>query len=231
MFNDECNPKKYLDDIKDYMSMKNIPEDCKLKALEQLLSGHLKNWFQSNKALILSFERFETLFLEECYSIPVKVALKSKWSERKYNKSNGSLKKCFYSQLNKAQYFDPPLTTYEINFLIIHQMLVSIQIAMSTVNFALTQTVVQSLSQLDIAHSRLQDENNAARIEAEEIFPGWGESKVKLDIMPFPRQIKIEVPQRIEVGDIFKVTVGDSEEEGVGASGLNTVLAQITSRC
>lgn len=70
MYNDKMNPKEYLEEIKNYLKMKKIPEELRLMMVENVLANHMKTWFKVNKQSFVSFEIFENKFLEEYYSIP-----------------------------------------------------------------------------------------------------------------------------------------------------------------
>lgn len=174
-FTEKTNPKQYLEEIRNYLKIKNIPEGFTLIMVENILAPHIKTWYQTNAGIITSFEDFENKFLEKYYSVPVRVAWKTAWLMRTYDGSDGTMQEYFYDQHNRAKYFDPLLSTYEINFSILQQMPMSIIVATSAVNFSDSAMAVQTLAQLDIAYAKAKQQlnrGNGSQATSEEIFPG-----------------------------------------------------------
>lgn len=149
--------------------MRNVPSEFQVATLEQMLSGHTRNWFRINKRNIVSIEEFERLFLEEFYTVPIRVAFKAQWASKKYYAKDSTLQEYFYSQLLQAKYFDPPVLPYEINFSIVQQMPPAVQFALSTVDFSQTGAITQALAQIDITHNNF---HNAIQVDNQNNNPG-----------------------------------------------------------
>ena len=128
--------------------------------IEGFLEGRVKVWFDMNRNNLMTIALFRQAFLEEFYSTPVKVQFKNQWLSRRYRAKEGSMQASFFKQIRDAKYFDPPLSSYEINYSIIQQFSHKILIALETLNYSDTRIVGQILGQLDVTQIDAELEKN-----------------------------------------------------------------------
>lgn len=150
-FNEERNPLEYLENLERYMSLKNVREEYKMTVLENILEGRVKTWYQVTKNAITNFGVFKAHFRKEFYAIPNRVQFKNLWFSRKYKVNDGSMQSYFYKQIREAQYFEPPLSAYEINYTIVQQLPLRVKTNLAAINFAETNAVSRALAQLDMS--------------------------------------------------------------------------------
>lgn len=130
--------------------------------MEHALVGKANLWYNL-KGNFRNFEEFKEEFLNEFYSIPIRVRVKKRWMECKYDSRNEPLQTYFYKQLAQARYFIPKLTDFEANYNIVQQYPMWIRETLSTVNFADTSAVAQVLGNLDAVKDdsdKMQRRNN-----------------------------------------------------------------------
>lgn len=151
-FNDKINPKEYLEQIKKYFDVKAIRAPQQILMLENILDAPIKVWYQNVKNSIQNFDQFKEAFLKQFYSIPIRLHFKARWQARRYT-SEVTMQEYFYRQVNEAQYFEPPVLPYEVNFSIIQQMPLQTRMALATIDYSQTNQVSQALAQLDLAQS------------------------------------------------------------------------------
>lgn len=159
-FSENSNPMNFIDELDRYFKFKNVREEHKLLVVESLIEGRLKIWFEIEKNVIANFEAFKVAFKNEFYSVPVKVRIKNQWATRRYSGEEESLHGYFFKQLKESRYFDPPLSAYEINFAIIQQLPIKVQIALSTLDYSQTNLVTQALSQMDVVHKQFEQKRS-----------------------------------------------------------------------
>lgn len=93
-------------------------EENKIIDKESALNGRAKLWFDMYKGQFQtnrersSYENFKELFLDEFYSVPLKVKMKTKWLTKKYNAREESMLSYFYKQIKEARFFS--ITTVAI---------------------------------------------------------------------------------------------------------------------
>lgn len=163
-FNEETNPLEYLEDLNRYFTFKNVREEHKLIVIESIVEGKMKIWYQIARHTIATFGQFRNAFLEEFYSVPIRVRVKNRWASRRYSWKDGSLHSYFQQQLRETRFFDPPLTPYEINFTIIQQLPQRIRAVLATVNFSETNLITQALTQIDSSQEDMtQDRGREVR--------------------------------------------------------------------
>lgn len=130
----------------------------KMVIVKHALEGKASSSFNL-KENITSFDIFKEQFLEEFYSIPIRVRFKKQWMERRCHVGTQSLQGYFYDQVAKARFFIPKLTEFEINYNIVQQYPPWVRETLSTINFGETNVIVQALGNLDtIRTERNRDE-------------------------------------------------------------------------
>lgn len=160
-FCEESNPMEYIESIERYLKLKNVCEEQCLMVVENIIEGRVRIWYEVVKNQVSTFIEFKHAFLNEFYSIPVRVRFKNQWAYRKYKSSDGSMHSYFYKQLKETRYFDPPLTPYEINYSIIQQLPSRIRSNLSTVNFSDSNSVAQALAQIDLAQEDFERQRDS----------------------------------------------------------------------
>lgn len=168
-FSDETkmNPKEYLEKLKSFKKLKNIDDKLVLLILEHSLEGRARLWYDLN-ANFETFDDFQTEFLDEFYSIPVRVKIKNLWVARRYT-SNVSFPEYFYSQSKESSFFIPELTTYEINYTIIQQFPTWVRDHLVMIDFNETKHIVQSLTNLE-ANRKEKESRSVSHIPKERFF-------------------------------------------------------------
>lgn len=149
-FSDENknNPNEFLTDLEKYFHFKNVRDEHKIIVTESLLEGRAKIWMNSGTQTFRSYREFREAFLNEFYSIPIRVKLKNQWLSRRYRNADGNLQEYFYTQMRTAKYFEPELSVYEIIFSILQQFPNRIRESLASVEYNI-DSVSQALSRLD----------------------------------------------------------------------------------
>lgn len=142
------NPVEFLEELEKFCRLKNMNRDTdKMLVIENALEGRACCWFTVNR--INDFETFKQLFMEEFYSVPIKIKFKNNWSSRKYHEKIGSLQTYFYSQLKESEYIRPKLSAYETNYIILQQLPVRVRESLAVLDFEKTSLIIRALSQFD----------------------------------------------------------------------------------
>ena len=155
--NESQNPCEFLEAIEKYFITKRVQNKNKLNVLENALEERAKIWFAIQKNDLVDYESFKTRFLEEFYSIPIKVKIESNWLAKRFDPTRGNLQSYFLQQIKEAQYFLPKMESYEVNFIIVQQMPIRVREALVTVDYSSMDKVLQALAQLD---ATFIDKNN-----------------------------------------------------------------------
>jgi len=119
---DSKHPIEYLNEIENYFNVRKIDDSTRLLAIGNSLEGKSKYWFENNKLTIATFESFKEQFKKSVFSIPIQIKIKKKWQARQYHEENSSLEVFFSEQLRLAQYFEPKMLNFKINFKIAQQL-------------------------------------------------------------------------------------------------------------
>lgn len=114
------NPVEFLDELEKYFRVRNIKEEKKIFVTEHALEEKASLWFHL-KEQFRNFEDFKVQFLEEFYSIPIRVRFKKSWMESHCDLQRETLLNYFYRQLQKSRYFIPRISDFEVNYNIIYQ--------------------------------------------------------------------------------------------------------------
>jgi len=93
---------------------------------------------------------FKEEFKKSFFSIPIQIKIKEKWQARQYREENGSLEAFFSEQLRLAQYFEPKMLNFEINFKIAQQLSWRAREALVGADFEDAQTIITRLQYLDL---------------------------------------------------------------------------------
>lgn len=149
-FDESENPNQFIERLQRFYTVKSIPNDGKLSVLEGSFEGRARAWFDTQKNTFINYEDFQTKFLAEFYSIPVRVKIKSSWLAKRFDGNKGNLQTYFLNQIRDAQYFIPRLEAYELHYTVIQQMPTRIRDALATVDFSNFDKISQALSQLDL---------------------------------------------------------------------------------
>lgn len=144
----ERNPIEFLEEMKRFFKAKNVKQEKKMTIVEHALEGRASLWMdlQNN---IENYDQFKVRFLEEFYSVPIRVQFKNAWLERRYNAQKESLQTYYYRQVKDARYFRPELTEYEVNYNIIQQYPAWIKERLVTVDYNNSALIGQTLGSLD----------------------------------------------------------------------------------
>lgn len=154
------NPAEFLDEIDKFFKIKSVKNEKKMNVIEHALQGKAALWFEL-RVEFRDYDQFKEDFLNEFYSIPIRVLFKNRWLERRCNANDESLQTYYYRQLRDARYFSPRLTAYEINYNIIQQYPVWIREALATVDFNNETLIGQTLGSLDgIRRERAKNRDN-----------------------------------------------------------------------
>lgn len=144
----ETNPVEFMTQMEKFSKMKNVREDRKMAFVELALEGKAGSWLNL-KDNITNFNDFKIQFLEEFYSIPIRVRFKKQWIEKRCNVNSESLQNYFYEQVAQARFFIPKLSEFEVNYNIVQQYPPWVRETLSTINFGDTNIIVQALGNLD----------------------------------------------------------------------------------
>lgn len=188
----EKHPMEFIEELEKYMKTKNVKEVRKMSVVEHALEGKADLWFNLRENF-MNYEDFKEQFIEEFYSIPIRVRFKKKWMEERYEASRESLQIFFYKQLGRARYFIPRLSEFELNYNIVQQFPNWVRETLSTINFTDTNAIVQTLGNLDVVrkdrtwenrtnhHNNSQHKQNAPRINQTRIQGGNHQSRGRRD--------------------------------------------------
>ncbi|XP_024946815.1 uncharacterized protein LOC112495254 [Cephus cinctus] len=158
------NPQQFLHELERYCRLRDVPPESKLKIVETCLAGRALNWFTIHRDDFRNFQHFVNKFEAEFYSIPVRIRIKTRWQERRYKLSDGSILAYFYDQVRAAQYLCPRLGVYEMHYTIVQQLPMRVREILATVDYADTTILIQALEQLDksreIENERYKSINN-----------------------------------------------------------------------
>lgn len=143
------NPHEFIEDVERYFRCKNIRNDQKLIVLETFLRGRARAWFLINRQDCDNFHDFRILFLDEFYSLPVKVRLMNRWRDRRYVSADGSLVDYYYKQVQASRYFEPPMSSYEVNYCIAQQLPARIRDLLSTIDYSNSALMMQVITHYD----------------------------------------------------------------------------------
>lgn len=72
-FTNNKNPNQFIERLEKYFSVKHVSEANPLNILDGALEGRARAWFEARRDSFLSYENFKTKFLEEFYSVPIRV--------------------------------------------------------------------------------------------------------------------------------------------------------------
>lgn len=147
---DSKHPIEYVNDLENYLNARRIVDSARLLVISNSLSGKAKYWYENNKQTITSFESFKEQFKKAFFSIPIQMKIKEKWQNRRYKEEEKSLEVFFSEQLKVAQYFEPKMLNFEINFKIAQQLPWRAREALAGADFENAQTVVTRLQYLDL---------------------------------------------------------------------------------
>lgn len=166
------NSVEFIEEMQKFLKTKNIKGLRGMSIVEHALEGKANLWYSLTGGFT-DFENFKEKFLEEFYSVPIRVRFKKLWMERRYEARNDSLQTYFYQQLAKARYFIPKLSDYEVNYNIIQQYPPWVKETLSTINYSNVNVIAQTLGNLDAVRrerenkqtsNNYQVKNNGARI-------------------------------------------------------------------
>lgn len=148
-FHDETNinPRVFLDQLDKYFALKGISPERRLLVIEYFLEGRAKNWFELLSNLT-SYDEFKQKFLDEFFSVPIRVKIENEWATRRYDASM-SLQAYYYSQLKEAAHFVPKMDEYKLNYSITQQYPQWVRENLCTVNFWDKGAIAQALVNLD----------------------------------------------------------------------------------
>lgn len=131
------------------MVVKNL-QGNRVNFLDGFFEGRARAWFDSQRSSIINYNDFITRFLSECFSILIRVKLKSNWLARRFDNNNDNLQTYFLNQIRDVQHFLPQLEPYELHFTIIQQMPIRVREILSTIDFNNYKKILQTLSQLNM---------------------------------------------------------------------------------
>lgn len=146
------HPREFLESFEKYLRIKRVGDDCKMLIVESALEGRAKVWYNAKRAQCQDYEAFKTAFLSEFFSIPVQVRMKSQWASRRHTGQSGPLQTFFLKQITEAQYFNPALDPYELNYTVVQQLPVRVRESLVTADYTDTNAIAHSLSQLDMVN-------------------------------------------------------------------------------
>ena len=160
-FEDESrNPNEFIVTLNKYFVTKSIRNEHKLDIVYNALEGQAKFWFEANRDNFADYNAFSQSFLEEFYSVPIRVKIKSDWLAKRFDSSDGNLQTYFLKQVKEAQHFVPRMDAYELHYIVIQQMPIRVREALVTVDFTDIKKIQQALSQLDLTIVEKTNNNN-----------------------------------------------------------------------
>lgn len=155
IFSDSQNPHIFLEKLDKFYKLKHVSNINRLDFLDEAFEGRAKIWHETQN--YENYDDFKQKFLEEFFSIPVRVRVKSKWFAKRFDPANDQLNKYFLNQVKDAQYFIPKMDNYELHYIIIQQLPIRIREIMATVDFNDFNKISQCLSQLDLTFTDKQN--------------------------------------------------------------------------
>ena len=153
--------EEFLQDIEQYLTIKQIPVYFQAKTISNALKERAKVWFNAVRNTLTSFDDFRNRFREEFLSEEAQERAKDTWKARRY--VDGNLLNYFYARVGDASKFHPPLSEYQVNKTIISQYPREIEYALAGVDPACSKSVVQALSRVEESRVRqfIANQNNA----------------------------------------------------------------------
>lgn len=149
-FEESENPNHFIEKLRKFFTVKKVADDNKLNILEGAFDGRVRAWFETKKNSFINYKDFEKKFLEEFYSIPIRVRIKSNWLAKRFEPNKESLNSYFLGQVQQAQYFLPKMEEYEVYYTIISQMPIRVRESLATIDFSNFNSISQASTQLDI---------------------------------------------------------------------------------
>ena len=151
------NPAEFIEKIEKYFVRKSVNVEQKLLFIEDALKGRARAWVDAHSTPFMNFLHFKSIFLNEFYSVKVRVESKNIWSTRKFKSSDGTLLEYFADQRRIAKYFNPPMDTYEINYHIIKQLPSRAREVLSVIDYIDTDRISQALGRLDASNKEVSE--------------------------------------------------------------------------
>lgn len=195
---DNTNPREFINDLERYFELKHLLVEQKILVVHGALEGRAKIWLDSRRIRFRTYEDFKTSFLQEFYSVAIRIREKNRWSTRRYKAHENTLQTYYLKQAKEAQYFEPKLTDYEINYSIIQQMPVRVRENLVAIDFSDNNLVETALAQLDLAQEEREREkrrnsqpnnNDQAYVKVKGIgFHGNGQSQSESNFYGQQRQ-------------------------------------------
>lgn len=121
-FDEKENANHFLERVEKFFVLKQIQNDAKLNILDSTFEGRAKVWFESERSKFTDYDDFRVKFLNEFFSVPIRVRIKSAWMSRRFGSGDSNLQTYFSNQLKEAQHFIPTIEPYELHYIIIQQM-------------------------------------------------------------------------------------------------------------
>ena len=149
-FNETDNPIEFLERMQKYFTLKNITRANCLNVFDCALEGRARAWFDAQRNGFVDYDDFKTKFLNEFYSIPIRVKIKSRWLANRFDHNRDNLQSYFLDQIKDARHFLPQMEPYEMYYTIIQQMPIRVREALATVDFSDFDRISQALAQLDL---------------------------------------------------------------------------------
>lgn len=159
-FSEELNPIQYLNDLERFLKAKNYRLDQYVLALENILEGSVRIWFEVARSRIFDFSDFKKQFKEEFYSVPIQIRFRNEWTSRRYSAKEGSMTSYLYKQVRSAQFLEPRLPDHQVHLSVVQQFPVYIQNTLAAVDYANIGLVAQALSLLEGTRERPREVNN-----------------------------------------------------------------------
>lgn len=158
---DKKHPIEFLNELENYLNARNIIESTKMLVVESSLEGRAKDWYSTIKSTITTFESFKENLKKTFFSIPNQIKIKEKWQEKRFTKKDNSLEMYFAEQLKYAQFFEPKMINFEVNFKIAKQLPWRAREALVGANFEDSNTITSRLQYLDL-NQKEENENDSA---------------------------------------------------------------------
>lgn len=93
-----------MSDLKEYLEIKDIPDDCELLIIKTAMKGRAKAWFLANLNNWGKFEEFESEFFNEFFSIEYRTEMTNSWRDRRFSRKDEIFVNCFHEQVRQACY-------------------------------------------------------------------------------------------------------------------------------
>lgn len=143
------NPVEFIIDLKQYLEIKDIPQECELLIIKTAMKGRARAWFLANMCNWNGFEHFEADFYSEFFSIEFRTEMTNAWRDRRFCKKDGTFVNFFHEQTRQACYLEPPMSDYARNFSIVRQLPKRVQDAMASVDLLDKKRIIKTLAWLD----------------------------------------------------------------------------------